>query len=87
MIDRSGCRRIAVDGWDLFPAREYLALKDALPKADLVPTDLLTQGWTGEAHTAKGLPVRLVVAVAGLIVSPPDERPVAQTVPRSLRLL
>jgi Xaa-Pro aminopeptidase len=36
-------RRVAVDNWYLFPAREYLALKQIAPDTELVPTHLMSE--------------------------------------------
>jgi Xaa-Pro aminopeptidase len=43
IIERARVRRVGIDNWYLFPAREYLALRDAAPQTAFVPTDVLSQ--------------------------------------------
>jgi Xaa-Pro aminopeptidase len=37
-IAQRGLRRVGIDNWHVFPAADYLALKDAAPGVELVPT-------------------------------------------------
>lgn len=37
-IARRGLKRVGIDNWYLFPARDYLALREAAPDVELVPT-------------------------------------------------
>ncbi len=38
-----GYRRVAIDNWYLFPAREYIALKEAAPDVEFVPSHLMSE--------------------------------------------
>jgi Xaa-Pro aminopeptidase len=42
-IKDRGYRRVAIDNWYLFPAREYLALKEAAPDVEFVPSHLMSE--------------------------------------------
>jgi Xaa-Pro aminopeptidase len=43
VIRDRGYRRVAIDNWYLFPAREYLALKELAPDVELVPSHLMSE--------------------------------------------
>src|SRR4051812_22128706 len=38
LIDERGYRRVGIDNWFVFPAHHYLALREAAPEVELVPT-------------------------------------------------
>jgi Xaa-Pro aminopeptidase len=43
VIRDRGYRRVAIDNWYLFPAREYLALKELAPDVEFVPSHLMSE--------------------------------------------
>lgn len=43
IIRDRGYRRVGVDNWYLFPAREYLALQKQVPDVEIVPTHLMSE--------------------------------------------
>ncbi len=43
LIKRAGCRRVGIDNWHLFPAKEYLALVASAPDASFEPSRILTE--------------------------------------------
>lgn len=43
VIRDRGYRRVAIDNWYLFPAREYLALKEAAPDVEFIPSHLMSE--------------------------------------------
>jgi Xaa-Pro aminopeptidase len=43
VIRDRGYRRVAIDNWYIFPAREFLALKEIAPDAEFVPSHLMSE--------------------------------------------
>jgi Xaa-Pro aminopeptidase len=42
-IAARGLKRVGIDNWYIFPARDYLALQAAAPGTEFVPTDLISE--------------------------------------------
>jgi Xaa-Pro aminopeptidase len=43
VIRDRGYRRVAIDNWYIFPAREYMALKETAPEVEFVPSHLMSE--------------------------------------------
>jgi Xaa-Pro aminopeptidase len=43
VIRDRGYRRVAIDNWYLFPAREFMALKEIAPEVEFVPSHLMSE--------------------------------------------
>lgn len=43
VLRERGYRRVAIDNWYIFPAREYMALKEMAPDVEFVPSHLMSE--------------------------------------------
>jgi Xaa-Pro aminopeptidase len=43
VIRARGYRRVAIDNWYIFPAREFMALREAVPEVEFVPSHLMSE--------------------------------------------
>jgi Xaa-Pro aminopeptidase len=43
LIRERGYRRVAIDNWYLFPAREYMALSEIAPEVEFVPSHMMSE--------------------------------------------